>query len=435
VQRNVVKIGTVGYGTVGSGVVRMLRRKRAAIRRQVGVDIEIKRIAEKDPGRVRDKTVPRALFTPDMQDILDDPDIRVVVELIGGRTAARELINGALSRGKHVVTANKAVLAAYWREIFSLADRTGTTVQFESSVMAGVPVIRGLHEGLAGNTVRSMMGILNGTTNFILTRMSRPRVDFARAVAEARKRGLCEADPTLDVDGLDAAHKLAILGSLASGRWLPPDAIHTEGIRGIEPMDLATGRKEFGADLKLLAIYKRRGTCAEARVHPTFLARDHPLAAVRDEFNAVYVTGDASGPVMLYGKGAGQMPAASGVVSDVIALSRGIAVGMAGRLRGPSGVGLEPVQVVPMDAIESRFYLRFTTVDRPGVLSAIAGALGKQGVSIASCYQRGRSDEGPVSVVMTTHTCREGAARAAIKRIDAMKDIVRKRTVAIRMED
>jgi homoserine dehydrogenase len=300
--------------------------------------------------------------------------------------------------------------------------------------MAGVPIVRTLHDGLAGNTVHSMRGILNGTTNFILTRMARRSMDFSRAVAEAQKRGLCEADPTLDVDGLDAAHKLSILASLASGRWLPPSSIHTEGIRQVERDDIMFGREEFGCDLKLLAIYKRRGTRAEARVHPTFIALDHPLAAVQEEYNAIHLETDTAGPVMLYGKGAGGLPAASGVISDVITLAKAVAGGSTVP-GGPRLEGAQPLPLISMDEIESRFYIRFSVADRPGVLSAIAGALGREGVSIASCHQRGRSDQGPVAVVMTTHPTREGAFRAAIARVDGLKSIVRKPTVAIRIED
>ena len=414
-SRSSVKIGIVGCGVVGGGVVKMLRRKRAAIRRQSGIDIEVQRIAEKYPQRIQDKSIPRSLVTTDLTDVLEDPDIRIVVELIGGETAAKDLVFSALSRGKNVVTANKALLSSHWNEIFSLCRRTGALIQFESSVMAGVPIIRSLDEGLAGNTVQSMMGILNGTTNFILTRMSRRAIEFPRAVEEARKRGLCEADPTLDVDGFDAAHKLSILGSLAAGKWLPPDAISTEGIRHIERCDLTTGHEELGCDLKLLAIYKRRGASAEARVHPTFISENHPLAAVRDEFNAVYLESDTAGPIMLYGKGAGQMPAASGVVSDIIALGRMVSGGILGGLRARAGIAKDLIQPVSMADIESRFYLRFSTVDRPGVLSAITGALGRNGVSMATCFQRGRSAKGPVAIVMTTHVSREGAVRAAIK--------------------
>ena len=433
-RRNTVKIGIVGCGVVGSGVVKILRRKRAAIRRRTGADVELGRIAEKDPSRITDRAIPRSLVTTDMRDILEDPDIRIVVELIGGKTAARELVFGALNRGKSVVTANKALLSERWNEVFGLARATGARIQFESSVMAGVPIIRSLHEGLAGNTVRSIMGILNGTTNFILTRMSERGVEFPRGLDEARKRGLCEADPSLDVDGFDAAHKLSILGSLASGRWIPPDAIHTEGIRHIERCDVITGLQEFGCDLKLMAIYKRRGAGVEALVHPCFIPTDHPLAAVRNEFNAIYMDCDAAGPVMLYGKGAGQMPAASGVVSDIIALAQSVQSGAVVR-RLPAGIEEKPLDPIPIAEIERRYYLRFTTVDRPGVLSAITGALGKRMVSLASCYQRAQSAKGPVHIVMETHTSREGALRQAIREIDAMKSIVKKKTVVIRIED
>ncbi|HRU04737.1 MAG TPA: homoserine dehydrogenase [Candidatus Brocadiia bacterium] len=430
--RDSIKVGVVGCGVVGAGVVKMLRRKRAAIRQMSGADIEIVRAVDKDPKRLASLDLPKSCLSADMSAVLEDPDIRVVVELIGGKGAARELVFAALSRGKNVVTANKALLSAFWPQIFTLSRKTGARIQFEASVMAGVPIIRGLHEGLVGNTVTSMTGILNGTTNFILTRMSQRGLHFAKAVEEARKRGLCEADPTLDVDGFDAAHKLAILGSLASGRWLPPEAVHTEGIRHIEPCDIAWGRQELGCDLKLLAIYKRQGSQVDARVHPAFVPSGHPLAAVRDEFNAAYIESDAAGPVMLYGKGAGQMPAASGVVSDVIALA---VEGAGAHARIPAGFEKDPIRPIPLEDVESHFYLRFSTVDRPGVLAAITGALGAQSVSLATCVQRGRAAQGPVAIVVTTHRCREGALRKALEKIDSMKDIICRKTILIRMLD
>jgi len=430
-----IGIGIAGLGTVGGGVVEMLRRTRPLIRSVVGADIVIRRVAELDERRLRALRIGRNIRAGSLEELARDPDVRIVVELIGGTSAAHSLVASALRAGKHVVTANKALIATRWRSILSLAIRKGCAVGFEASVMAGVPVIRALEQGLAGNRIRSILGILNGTSNFIVTRMSERGEEFAQSLSEARKRGLCEAEASLDVDGHDAAQKLSILGSIALGKWLPPALVFREGIRGLEHYDLSEAREEFGYVLRPLAILKVRDEGVEARVHPTFVPAEHPLAAVSDEFNAALIDCDAAGPIMLTGKGAGADPAASGVVSDLIALARAVA----GHERGLPPLPRAPAPgtpaVVPIAEVENKFYLRFSVIDKPGVLSYISGVLGRNGVSIAGCYQRGRSMRGSVPVVMVTHEAREGNVRRALAQIDRARSIVKRKTVAIRIEE
>ncbi len=354
---------------------------------------------------------------------------------MGGTIAARQIVLQALEAGKHVVTANKALLSEHWPELLNAARRSDTSLHFEASVMAGVPTVRALNEGLAGNTVQSILGILNGTTNYILTRMSDEGMTYAAALKEAQGAGLAEADPALDVEGVDAAHKLSILGSIALRRWLPPKNIHREGIGALENQDIRYGQEQFGYCLKLLAIFKQHRDRVEARVHPAFIPASHPLAAVKHEYNAVYITGDPVGSIMLYGAGAGQMPAASAVVSDLVGLARAISAGVQAASLNPVEIEPKPIKPAPISDSESKFYLRVNVVDHPGVLSRIAGALGKHGVSISSLYQHGRSPSGSVPVILITHTAKEGAVRAAVADVARMRSIVKARTVVIHIEE
>lgn len=430
-----IKIGVVGLGTVGGGVVSALRRNRAVVRARCGVDVEVRRVADIDENRLKATKLPKKCLTRDYHDIVNDPQIHVVVELIGGTGIARKVLIEALNAGKHVVTANKALVATYWEELFSLAHRQKRGIGFEASVMAGVPVIRTLAEGLAGNNIRSIHAILNGTSNFILTRMDSRGMDMKRAIEEARKRGLCEADHSLDTEGYDAQQKLSILASIATGKWLPPSDISREGIGRIEKQDLTEARDQFGYVLRPLAIFKRISGRTEARVHPTFIPLDHPLANIENEHNAALIEADTAGPVTIAGKGAGDKPAASGVISDIIALARDI------WQRGHDGI-LVPhspdggrLSVAPAEEISSKFYLRFSVVDRPGVLAFIAGGLGNSGVSIATCYQRGRSEKGNVSIFMTTHQAKVGSLRKALAEIDKTRNLIKRPTLAIHIED
>jgi homoserine dehydrogenase len=430
-----IGIGVVGLGTVGASVVRVLRQNRALVRERCGVGVEVRRAVDLDRKRLRAVGLAPKCLGRDFHAVLADPDVQIVVELIGGAGAARDLVLGALRAGKHVVTANKALLATHWEEIFSLAQERRCAVGFEASVMAGVPVIRSIEEGLAGNVIPSLLGILNGTSNFILTSMASRGMEFSRALDEARRKGLCEANASLDIDGHDAAQKLAILGSLALGKWLPPAEVHREGIGGIQREDLVEAQEEFGYVLRPLAIFKQAGAGVEARVHPTFVPKAHPLASVEDEFNAILINAETAGSVTLVGKGAGAKPAASGVISDVVGLARAIHQGGHEGMLVPLRPTKDRVRVAPIEGVESKFYLRFSVLDRPGVLSYITGVLGKNLVSIASCHQRGRSERGAVPVIIVTHRAREGAVRKALAEIDSATRIVKRATVAIRIEE
>jgi len=435
VKTDSIKIGVVGLGTVGAGVVRTLKRNRAVVRSRCGVDLEIAGVADINAKRLRATKLPAKRLFTDYVSLIENPDIDIIVELIGGDAVAYDVVNRALRAGKHVVTANKALMAKHWRPLHALAARKGCALAYESSVMAGVPVIRGIREGLAGNRIESILAILNGTSNYILTQMARERISFDATLADAQRRGFCEANASLDIDGYDAAQKLSILGSIALGKWLSPEKIYREGIGDIEQFDLNEAREEFGYVLRPLAIFKQDGYAAEARVHPTFVPRTHPLASIEDEFNAILVNSDTAGAVTFAGRGAGEKPAASGVVSDVIHVATALS-----QSGGKSVLALPVPQagvarIVPMKKVFSKYYLRFSVVDRPGVFSFVSGVLGKKKVSIASCHQRGRSSRGPVAIVMITHHAREGDLRQALAQIDRTRRIVKRKTVAIRIED
>jgi len=419
-----VGIGIAGFGTVGGGVLSILRRHAGDIEARIGARIVVRKVAVRDPGKERAVDVDPALLTTRYQDLLVDPEIAVVVELVGGTTEAFELVMGALARGKHVVTANKALLATRGEEIFRLAVEKGVDVYYEGAVCGGVPVIRTLREALASDRINALHGIVNGTTNYILTAMAEKGEPLARALAEAQRLGFAEADPTLDVSGGDAAQKLCVLAQLAFGARLKPEDVLTEGILGLEPEDFAWG-KEFGYALKLLAVARRCGPNGqagsdqiEARVHPAFIPAGSMLAGVRGAMNAVLLHSDALGPSMLFGQGAGAMPTGSAVVSDIIDLARNILSGSPGRVPLPPATPL--VSLRPHDEIRCGYYLRFTVKDVPGVLARIATTLAERKISIAAVQQREHQAEGdPVPLVFVTHQAREADLASAIREIDA----------------
>jgi len=419
-----VGIGIAGFGTVGGGVLSILRRHAGDIEARIGARIVVRKVAVRDPGKERAVDVDPALLTTRYQDLLVDPEIAVVVELVGGTTEAFELVMGALARGKHVVTANKALLATRGEEIFRLAVEKGVDVYYEGAVCGGVPVIRTLREALASDRINALHGIVNGTTNHILTAMAEKGEPLARALAEAQRLGFAEADPTLDVSGGDAAQKLCVLAQLAFGARLKPEDVLTEGILGLEPEDFAWG-KEFGYALKLLAVARRCGPNGqagsdqiEARVHPAFIPAGSMLAGVRGAMNAVLLHSDALGPSMLFGQGAGAMPTGSAVVSDIIDLARNILSGSPGRVPLPPATPL--VSLRPHDEIRCGYYLRFTVKDVPGVLARIATTLAERKISIAAVQQREHQAEGdPVPLVFVTHQAREADLASAIREIDA----------------
>jgi len=430
-----VYVGVVGFGTVGSGVVQLLSDRQDLLARRLGAPLVLKKVADQDLQRPRPVTIDPGLLTSRPEEILHDPDIDIVVELIGGIEAARELVLHAIARGKHVVTANKALLAMHGYEIFTAAERAGVEVAYEGSVCGGIPIILTLRQGLAANRIQEILGILNGTCNYILTQMSQQNRSYAQALQEAQSQGFAEADPTLDVEGIDAAHKLAILMSLAYGIRMDFGAIAVTGISRLEPLDLQFAR-EFGYAVKLLAITRDDGQQLEARVHPALIPRDHMLANIAGAFNAVYLTGDAVGPLLLSGQGAGMLPTASAVVSDIMDLARNLLRGLKRRLP-PLGceAALESRRVIkPLSEVITNYYIRFAANDQPGVLSQISGILGHKQISIAAVIQKGREVKGAVPIVMITHEARESAVQEALRAIDALP-AVSPPTVFYRIED
>ena len=428
------RIGVVGLGTVGAALVESLQANADIIRADVGAEVVIARIAEKDATRRKGIHAPDAVLSSDWRDLVADLDIDIVVELMGGTNAARDLVLASLRAGKHVVTANKALMASHWTEVLTEAHKAERSVGFEASVMAGVPVIHVLQSGLSGHRISAISGILNGTSNFILTRIGENGVDRRQALKEAREKGFCEADPSLDLEGFDAAQKLSILGSLVLHRWLPPQDIHREGIGNLEKEDLLEARNSFGYVLKPLAILKRRATGVEARVQPTFLDKRSPLAEVSREFNALLIESDAAGPITLIGKGAGGAPAASGVLADVVEIARRARHAGAGagvpRLPRP-----EPVHVLPYAQLESRFFLRFTVCDRPGVLSRIFRHLSSERISIANSEIRNTPDGATGLVYAATYRTHAKAVRKALAVIDAQPALVKRKTLMVPIQE
>jgi len=429
--------GLIGFGNIGSGTVKLLVENGGLIEKRIGAKIVIKRIADLDLKTPRPVTVDRKLLTRDAKAILNDPEISIVIELVGGYEPAKSFILEAIRQGKHVVTANKALLATHGDEIFKAAEARGVDIGFEASVGGTIPVIKTLRESLAANRVRSIFSILNGTTNFILTKMSDEGKNYKTVLREAQSLGFAEADPTFDVEGIDTAHKLGIVLSLSYGKRVRLEDIYREGITGVSQQDIEFA-KELGYKIKLLAIAIQRGDAIEARIHPTMIPFDHLLSSVNSNYNALHIRGDASGSVFLYGQGSGMMPTASAVVADLIDIARDNHKGISRRVpsRSLSEGGIEEIDLMPMDEIVTNYYFRFSALDRPGVLSRISGILGKYNISLASVIQKGRAPDrtGSVPVVMTTHESREKDVRAALKEIDRLA-VLKGKTVRIRIED
>jgi len=432
--RTRIGVGLIGFGTVGSGVVKLLRQNADLLTRRLGVPLEIVKVADQDTRRDRGVTLAPGVLVTQAQEVLTHPEVDVVVELIGGLEPAKQFILTAMAKGKHVVTANKALLAAAGEELFAAAAEHGVDFEFEGAVGGGIPIIRALKEGLSANRIESIYGIINGTSNFILTQMTDEGKPFSEILAEAQAAGYAEADPSSDVQGWDSANKLAILVSLAFGTPVDLKEIYTEGIADIAPMDIEFAR-EFGYRIKLLAIAKLQQGTVEARVHPTMIPEDHLLARVGGVFNAIDVVGDFVGQSLFYGRGAGGFPTASAVVSDLIEIGRNRQAGVTGRVPPAAyhANGRRRLRLLAMDEITSWYYLRFMALDQPGVLSTIAGVLGKHNISISSVIQKGRKAGGAVPVVMMTHRARERDVRHALAEIDGMPSVPDK-TVLIRVE-
>ena len=431
-----IGIGIIGFGTVGSGTVKLLRENAELLRRRVGVPLRIVKVADLDLERDRGISLPREILTTDGFQVTRHPDVHIVLELVGGKGAALEFLHDAIRQGKSVVTANKALLAEHGVEIGKAVAAAGVDIGFEASVGGGIPIIRAMREGLAANRIQEIYGIINGTCNYILSRMTNEGKEFPAVLAEAQKIGLAESDPSFDVDGIDSAHKLAILVWLATGGSVPLENIYVEGIRHISAQDIVFAR-EFGYTIKLLAIAKERGSGIEVRVHPTMIPSDHLLATVGGAYNAIFVKGDFVGPSMYYGQGAGKLPTASAVVSDVIEIARNLGKGVSGRIP-PSGFYNQlsgwRTAVSPFAEVETEYYLRFQVVDKPGVLSKIAGILGSHQISISSVIQKGRKQESAVPIFIVTHHAKEKDMRAALEETDRLP-VVLDRTRMIRIEN
>ncbi len=430
-----INIGLLGFGTIGAGVVKLLARNSLLIEEKLGARLILKKIADLDITTDRGVPVSPGVLTCNADDVLSDPEISVVIELIGGYEPARSFVLRAIENGKHVVTANKALLALHGREIYAAAARKGVEVLYEAAVGGGIPVLSAIKGNLAANNFATVLGILNGTCNYILTKMTKDGADFADVLKKAQELGYAEADPTFDIEGIDTAHKLSILLSLCFGTRVEFKDIHTEGISSISSLDINYAR-DFGYKIKLLAIGKRDGERIEARVHPTMIPVNYPLADVDGAFNAIRLTGDFVGPVMLYGRGAGMDPTASAVVGDVMDISRNILAGI-GRRTAPLGFQEERIrdlQIKPIGEIVSKFYIRFSVMDEPGVIARIAGELGRNNISIESMVQTARSVQESVPIVIMTHEAREMDIRKALAEIDSF-DIVREKSNLIRIED
>ncbi|HBT46438.1 MAG TPA: homoserine dehydrogenase [Peptococcaceae bacterium] len=409
-MKRTVNIGLLGLGTVGGGIVKLLDRNGRVIAQKLGRPIEIKRILVRDLHRPRTVKVPPEFLTTRPETILEDPAIDIIVEVMGGLEPAREYILKALRLGKSVVTANKDLLALYGKELFAAAEAGGADLFFEASVGGGIPIVHSLKECLAGNRISRVMGIVNGTTNYILTKMSREEREFTEVLAEAQRLGYAEADPRADIEGDDAARKMAILASIAFGTRVTYPEVYHEGIAHLHPQDIKYAA-DLGYAIKLLGIARDDGEEVEVRVHPALVPLAHPLASVEGAFNAIFVEGDAVGEAMFYGQGAGEMPTASAVVGDIMEAARNLAYNTRGRIYCTC---FDQKPVKPMEDIVTRYYLRMIVKDRPGVLAAIAGVFGERQVSLASVIQVGMVGE-QAELVFITHLVRERNLREALE--------------------
>lgn len=427
-----IRVGLIGFGTVGRGLAKALYEQQERLSQKTGMafvlaavaDIALERLPEEFSG---------AKLTGNADEIITDPTIDIVVELIGGMEPAKSFILKAIENGKHVVTANKALLSVHGREIFLAAAKNNVEVGFEASVGGGIPVIKALKEGLVANRINYIKGIMNGTANYILSQMTDRGTPFSEVLKEAQQLGFAEADPTYDVEGIDTAHKLAILMTIAYGLNVHLDDITVEGISDIEPIDIDFARK-FGYRIKLLAISRNHGDHVEARVHPTMVPEDHMLATINGAFNGIQFQGDTVGDVLLYGQGAGMMPTGSAVAADVVDIGRNIAFGSINRvpaLSYPAEHIGEPT-ITPMEKLVCPYYFRVTALDKPGVLSIITGIFGKHNISIQSMMQQGRDAGEPVYIVFRTHRATEDAVEKAIADINDL-DICTGPTVKIRL--
>ncbi|TDX52723.1 homoserine dehydrogenase [Orenia marismortui] len=413
-----IKIGLLGCGTVGSGVYKILEGNADSISKKSGAKLVVNKILVKDKTEPLVVDVNKDLLTENFEDVLNDSEIEIVVEVIGGVNPARDFVLRSLKSGRSVISANKELIAKHGEELLAAAEENEVDFYFEASVGGGIPIISPLKEDLAGNKITKVMGIVNGTTNYILTKMDQEGAEFDTVLKKAQELGYAEADPTSDIEGYDAAYKLAILASIAFESRVNIDDVYMEGITKITKEDITYAR-ELGYKLKLLAIGKQNEGI-ELRVHPTFLPKEHPLAKVDDVFNAIFIEGDAIGEAMFYGPGAGQMPTGSAIVGDVIAAARNINYGAQGRI---ACTCFDQKEVKNREEVESSFYIRLDVIDKPGVLGEVTGLLGNNQVSIESVIQHGRSDNSTVPLVLVTHQIKEGNLQKALEKIKSLEDV------------
>lgn len=428
-----IKIGIIGLGTVGAGVVKILQQNQDLIQNRLGAIIEIAKIADLDLTSDRGISLNHLPLTQDALEVINDPQISIVVELMGGEEPAASFLLKAIKKGKHVVTANKALLSTRGEEIFKAVFEHRVDIGFEGSVCGGIPLIRAIKEGLAANKITTIFGILNGTANYILSRMTEEGKGFQEVLEEAKNLGYAETDASLDVQGTDTTHKLSILLSLVYGKKISPEDIYTEGITRIHPLDIEFAM-QLGYRIKLLAIFKDENGGIEARVHPTLIPAESLLSHVKGVNNAVFIYGDAVGSTLFYGQGAGMMPTGSAVVSDLMEISRNILKGNCGTIVPFFTENKNTITVKAKNQFLSKYYLRFSAQDQPGVLSQISGILGKFNISIASVIQRGQQGDGAVPIFMLIHKAREEYVAKALQEIDALP-VALDKTMLIRIED
>lgn len=429
-KKEKISVGIIGFGIVGTGTARILLENKNVIRKKTGFDVVLKRIADLDIKRDRGIKVPDGILTTDARAIINDPEIDIVVELMGGIHPAKDFIIQAIQNKKHAVTANKALLATEGNDIFAEAHKNGVEIGFEASVAGGIPIIKVIREGLVANNILAIYGIINGTSNYILTKMTNEKVEFSDALKEAQRLGYAEADPTFDIEGIDTAHKLTILSSLAYGIPLSYGEVYKEGITKLTAQDIEFA-SELGYKMKLLAIAKSENGEIEMRVHPTMVPNEYLISKVDGVFNAIYVEGDAVGSTLYYGRGAGDMPTGSAVVADIVDIGRKIITGCV-----TSGFRIQDAggdRIKKMEDIESMYYFRFSALDNPGVLSKISGILGNYNISIASVIQKGRRIGGSVPLVVLSHMARERDVLKAVKEIDDLP-VVSDKTMFVRVE-
>lgn len=426
-----VNVGLIGFGTIGTGVVKLFQNSANLINEKSGIDVELVKICDIDLKTNRGVKVSRKSLTKNAREVINNPDIDIVVELIGGYHPAYDFVMKAMANKKHVVTANKAMISKYWDKLLLASRKNQVEIMAEGAVGGGIPILRAIDEGLTVNNIHKIMGILNGTCNYILTKMSLEKMTFKNALKEAQDKGFAEANPYLDISGLDSMHKIIVLSNLSFQTLVKENNVYVQGIDKIDSMDIQFA-DELGYIMKLLAIASIEKQGLNVRVHPALVSKNNLIASVNYEYNAIYVQGDAVGSTMFYGRGAGELPTASAVLSDIIYIARNIANG---KKYIQYKNTKESIGICPIGKIKSKYYIRFNVVDRAGVLAKISGVLGKNNISIESVIQKSRHSHLKVPVVIMTYEAIEENFIKAIRQIDLMENIVKEKTIFYRVID